>query len=281
LWEFLEFPPELALPLETALGDLVYLNLVVEEAQIPGLLENLRQNRDQAAAFLAVNRQDREGPGELRSGDAPGVVGALLDKVKCRPEVTGLLRILLGEALLLQSLDSALTLHHDMENCGEVPPLLVTLQGEMINSQGIVTGSRENPSLPCCAEELSQADKDQNTLFHQVEDKKLRVVSLTQKELENQKLHKLEIELAQVNTRLSEQENSARAIGLDLSKVAWENLSPVNREVLQKEKDKWHVFFSIISPRSTWEHRKLISGLNPALTNLTEKLPTWKKAWNF
>jgi len=87
----------------------------------------------EAAAGLAISVAERSALGE--GAPPPGVLGRLVELIEVPPEYAALARALLGETLVVETLEQALALWQ----AGASAPM-VTLEGDRIEASGVVVG---------------------------------------------------------------------------------------------------------------------------------------------
>lgn len=132
---------DLTLAIETALGASANDLIVDHEGQAKEAIEWLKQNRAGRATFQPVSlmRGNSVSADLHRASQAPGVIGIANQLVQVLGPGRPVIDSLLGRALIVEDLDSALKL-------AKTPgwSRLVTLDGELIHSSGAVTGGQAN-----------------------------------------------------------------------------------------------------------------------------------------
>ncbi|RDI94512.1 chromosome segregation protein SMC [Meiothermus sp. QL-1] len=134
--DLLQVPAGLELALEVALGARMQWVLTEDEKAAKAAIELLKR-RGGRATFLP--RTLLKPPRERSSSLAhfPGVVGVAREQVAL-PACPEALPVLLGDTLLLENLEAALAL----ARLNPQHPRLVTLEGELLESSGALTGGR-------------------------------------------------------------------------------------------------------------------------------------------
>ncbi|RIJ98860.1 MAG: chromosome segregation protein SMC [Armatimonadetes bacterium] len=150
--------PEHALAIERALGSSVHDLIVPSEAEAKAAIEYLKRNRAGRATFLPITLMrprptSREMEQLLRR---PGVLGLASELVQCRPEHLPAIETLLGDVIVVDNLDTALTL---AKTTGW--RRIVSLDGEVVHRKGSVTGgiqARQGAGIVQRRADLAQAE---------------------------------------------------------------------------------------------------------------------------
>ncbi len=134
----LTVPAELTLAVDVALGGAAQQILVPTAAEAETVIQYLKKQRAGRVTILPLNWLEyRRWPSwadwVLRE---EGVIGIISDLVSCEPEIIPAVSYLLGHFLVVKNIDKALKLGVQLR-----PPIrLVTLDGEIIQPRGAVTG---------------------------------------------------------------------------------------------------------------------------------------------
>lgn len=132
--DVVDAPPEHEQAVEAALGERLQAIVVRDHAAAAAALADLRSRNAGRAAFVPV-----AGRGGLDDAlpEGEGVLGPLRDVVRAAaPEQESVLDVLLGDAVLVRSLDDALRLWGE----GRPRRLLVTPEGDVLAPDGLLTG---------------------------------------------------------------------------------------------------------------------------------------------
>jgi chromosome segregation protein len=129
--------PELALAIETALGGAVHDLIVPDEGDAKAAIALLKEKRLGRATFqpLTLVKGGWSNDDLHRLKRERGVVGIASELVDCDPSHRQVVESLLGRVLVVDDLDAGLRLPRN-----RAWNRLVTLEGEVINSSGSVTG---------------------------------------------------------------------------------------------------------------------------------------------
>ncbi len=142
LVDVLQTPAEYEVAIETALGEKlqsVIVNSYSDSLEAIGYLKNHQSGR---GLFAPLNPKATPSAPLYMNG-TQGIVGKALNFVECQEEYRPVIELLLKSVVIVQDMDVALHLHQEPEFQGTV----VTLNGEMIDANGFVTGgSLENDS---------------------------------------------------------------------------------------------------------------------------------------
>jgi chromosome segregation protein len=136
-------PPVYEAAVEAVLGERLGAVLVETQEVGVGAIDYLREKNEGRASFVPVNRFEAAGQSERPSQLAEGVRGRLIDLVKFGEEYAGVAERWLSDVLVVEDLLTALDLWRSAE--GDAKPTYVTLTGEVVDRNGVVTGGSEVP----------------------------------------------------------------------------------------------------------------------------------------
>lgn len=229
LVDVLQTPAEYEVAIETALGEKlqsVIVNSYSDSMEAIGYLKNHSSGR---GLFAPLNPKSTPSAPLYMNG-TPGIVGKALNFIECQEEYRPVIELLLKSVVIVQDMDVALHLHQEPEFQGTV----VTLNGEMIDANGFVTGgSLENESssllarnreIESLSHSVSRVKAELDTSQENIEGKKQNLTQLESnlKQL-NQQAHACEIA---TNNKLRDLEQSRQAVERLESKS-----SSVDREI--------------------------------------------------
>ncbi len=129
-------PPEYETAVEAVLGERLQYVIVESHAQGVEAIDWLKSAAEGRASLVPLTRLREPGAAPGEEQRAPGVVAPVLEVVRFEPSFEKLVRWLLGDALLVRDLPSALELWQQ----GAAGRTLVTLDGEVLDPSGVVTG---------------------------------------------------------------------------------------------------------------------------------------------
>ena len=135
--DVLQAPAEYEKAVEAVLGERLQSMIVNTYSDTLDVIRYMNENHSGRGSFIPLNPKSISLKPVYLNGDT-GVVGKLADLVKTREEYKTVFDHLLNNVVLVRDLETALKLHANNEFEGTV----VTLDGEVIDGQGLVTGGR-------------------------------------------------------------------------------------------------------------------------------------------
>ena len=135
--DVLQAPAEYEKAVEAVLGEKLQSMIVDSYSDTLDVIRYLNEHRSGRGSFIPLNPKSIPLKPVYLNGD-PGVVGKLADLVETREEYQSVFEHLLNNVVLVRDLETALKLHSHDEFQGTV----VTIDGEVIDAQGLVTGGR-------------------------------------------------------------------------------------------------------------------------------------------
>ncbi len=142
LAQFIEVGPAFIAPIEAALGQNLQA-IVMKDTMIAEAVVQQLSGKKLGRASLALRQF---WPGEENAAPAPslpeGAIGWALDKVQAQPEVEPLVRRLLAETVIVETLETAIRLAAPGAGADSGSCQFVTLAGELLTREGIVQGGQ-------------------------------------------------------------------------------------------------------------------------------------------
>jgi len=135
--DVIQTPAEYEKAVEAVLGEKLQSMIVNTYSDTLGVIRYMNEHHSGRGSFIPLNPKSVSLKPVYLNGDT-GVVGKLADLVKTREEYKSVFDHLLNNVVLVRDLETALKLHGNNEFEGTV----VTLDGEVIDGQGLVTGGR-------------------------------------------------------------------------------------------------------------------------------------------
>ena len=135
--DVLQAPAEYEKAVEAVLGEKLQSMIVNSYSDTLGVIRYMNEHHSGRGSFIPLNPKSVSLKPVYLNGDT-GVVGKLADLVETREEYKTVFDHLLNNVVLVRDLETALKLHGNSEFEGTV----VTLDGEVIDGQGLVTGGR-------------------------------------------------------------------------------------------------------------------------------------------
>ncbi|HCG72424.1 MAG TPA: chromosome segregation protein SMC, partial [Nitrospina sp.] len=198
LVDVLQTPAEYETAIETALGDKlqsVIVNSYSDSMEAIGYLKNNESGRGQ---FVPLNPKSTPSLPLYLNG-TEGVVGKALNFIECSEDYRPVIELLLRNVVLVQDMDVAMHLHQTPEFQGTV----VTLNGEMIDANGFVTGGSaksESSRLLARNREIENLSESVKKLKAELEESQLAIESGKRAQIE------LETGLKQMNEEVHQKE---------------------------------------------------------------------------
>ncbi len=128
--------PEYESAIEAVLGERLQYVIVESHAEGVEAIDYLKSAAEGRASLIPISRLADAAREPAAAGDHPGVVAAAVDVVRFDPAYEKVVRFLLGDALIVRDLPAALALWQ----AAAVRRTLVTLDGEVLDPSGVVTG---------------------------------------------------------------------------------------------------------------------------------------------
>ncbi|MFT3914344.1 MAG: chromosome segregation protein SMC [Anaeromyxobacteraceae bacterium] len=129
-------PAEYENAIEAVLGDRLQYVIVESHAQGVEAIDYLKTAAEGRASLIPLSRLREEGDAGPLDREHPGFIASCLEVVKFEPSYERVARLLLGDAIIVRDLPSALELWQQ----GAGRRTLVTLDGEVLDAAGVVTG---------------------------------------------------------------------------------------------------------------------------------------------
>ena len=288
LVDVLHTPAEYEVAIETALGEKlqsVIVNTHSDSMEAIGYLNNHHSGR---GLFAPLN--PKLIPSEpLYMNGTQGIVGKALNFIDCKEEYRPVIELLLKSVVVVQDMDVALHLHKEPNFHGTV----VTLNGEMIDANGFVTGgSLESNSLGLLARNreietltssVNSIQNELNTLQENIKNKKHTLSQLeenlrqlnqqthTTDILANNKLSDLEqsrLEAERLRNRLTNIDREIKALDIEKEKLSTDKTS-LNQQLESCEKKRAAEEELLIQHREKLEQsRSGLEGISSEISRL-------------
>jgi chromosome segregation protein len=273
LVDVLQTPAEYETAVEAVLGDKLQSIIVDSYPDTLEAIRYLKETQTGRGSFIPLNLKS---PPPLQLSDNPAVVGKVIDKINCKDEYRTIVETLLGNVVLVKDLDTAFKIHED-DNFNSIA---VTRSGEMIDSQGLVTGgamekstsgllarNREIETLTKTVhrlqEEMQEAqngiDQLQNTLSERKD--RLQQIEKTVRDIEmansnrQKDIQQLTQEVERLEQRFSTLEKERSHITLELKELT-EQQEKLQEETALAESEKGQFEESIASFRREVEQKR-------------------------
>ena len=212
LADVLKTPVEYEAAITTALGEKLQSVIVNSYDDSIEAITYLKENSSGRGSFIPLHRKTNETPPVYMNGN-PGIIGKAFNFVECEEEYQQVIEMLLHNVILVTDLDTAVQVFHNPQFQGTV----VTKNGEMIDSQGMVFGGsteKISSNLLTQNREMEELTTKTDGLKENVQssleilEKNKNVLSIMEKGLEEagQTIH--EIELALNNSRNNQEQHN-------------------------------------------------------------------------
>ncbi|MBC8287093.1 MAG: chromosome segregation protein SMC [Nitrospinae bacterium] len=239
LVDVLQTPAEYEVAIETALGEKLQSVIVNSHSDSMEAIGYLKNHHSGRGLFAPLNPKPI--PFEpLNMNGTQGIVGTALNFIECPEEYRPVIDLLLKSVVIVQDMDVALHLHQKPDFYGTV----VTLNGEMIDANGFVTGG----SLEHDSSGLLARNREIETLTSSVSNVK-KVLDASQGNIERKKqgLSQLEANLRQLDqqTHATEIATNNKLHDLEQSRKEAERLenrhTTIEGEItaIDVEREKW------------------------------------------
>ena len=225
LVEVLQTPSEYETAIETALGDKLQSVIVNSYSDSMEAIGYLKNNESGRGLFVPLNPKSTPSPPLYLNG-TKGVIGKALNFINCIDDYRPVIELLLRNVVIVEDMQVAMHLHQNPEFHGTV----VTLNGEMIEANGFMTGGStksESTRLIARNREIENLSKSVKELKGRLEASQVKNESskraLTELELNlkhiDGEVHKKELEnnnslrdIDQIRQELERQENRSFAL---------------------------------------------------------------------
>ncbi len=135
LVDVLKAPQEYEMAVEAVLGEKLQSIIVTSYSDTIGAIDYLKDQQAGRGSFIPIQPKAALHPA-FDMHKNPAVMGKVVDVVECKEEFRPVIELLLGNVVMVKDLDTAFKMHENADFQG----IAVTLTGEMVDSQGLVTG---------------------------------------------------------------------------------------------------------------------------------------------
>jgi len=165
---------------ESALGSSLQFIVCRDTNSALGAIRYLKEQKAGRATFLPLDRIDerKTEPGRIDLGDYSGTLGWAADLIQCEEDYKKVIHLLLGDVILVRSLEDAVSLAAQIESGFH----LAAPEGEIIETRGPISGGSPG-EVSLLGREL-EIQRLQEQLKRSTE--KLKQVELEKKEKENE-----------------------------------------------------------------------------------------------
>ena len=175
LVDVLQTSAEYETAIETALGDKLQSVIVNSYSDSMEAIGYLKNNESGRGLFVPLNPKSTPSA-PLNLNGTQGVVGRALNFINCSEDYRPVIELLLGNVVIVQDMDVAMHLHQNPDFHGTV----VTLNGEMIEANGFVTGGSaksESSRLLARNREIESLSENVKELKVELEESQVKIES--------------------------------------------------------------------------------------------------------
>ena len=214
--------------IETALGGSIQNIVTEDDVTAKNMIAYLKQNRYGRATFLPIQSiVDRSGVnGDIKRES--GVIGTASELVGYDKKFQSIIGHLLGRIVVVDNIDHAMTLAKKYKQSLRI----VTLEGELINPGGALTGGafKNSSNLLGRKRELEEIDEQIENLSVQLEEHKKQITFLTEDREKQKKIRdSLNTEIQNMNIRMNTYTLNLEQVQEKLAEVE-RGFGSINRE---------------------------------------------------
>ena len=198
LVDVLQTSAEYETAIETALGDKLQSVIVNSYSDSMEAIGYLKNNESGRGLFVPLNPKSTPSA-PLNLNGTQGVVGRALNFINCSEDYRPVIELLLGNVVIVQDMDVAMHLHQNPDFHGTV----VTLNGEMIEANGFVTGGSaksESSRLLARNREIESLSENVKELKVELEESQVKIES------DKRALAELEADLRHIDEEVHQKE---------------------------------------------------------------------------
>ena len=229
LADVLKTPVEYEAAITAALGEKLQSVIVNSYDDSVEAITYLKENSSGRSSFIPLNMKENQDPPVYLNGN-PGILGKALNFIECEEEYQQVIEMLLRNVVLVTDLSTAVQVFQNPEFNGTV----VTQNGEMIDSQGMVFGGSvdekstsnllsQNREMEELATKTNQLNENYKTALKISDENKN---SLEKMELklaeENQAIHQVELALNDSRNELEQHRKEIERLESKLSLIKQE-----------------------------------------------------------
>ena len=175
LVDVLQTPAEYETAIETALGDKLQSVIVNTYSDSMEAIGYLKSNESGRGLFVPLNPKSTPSA-PLHLNGTQGIVGKALNFINCGEDYRPVIELLLRNVVIVEDMDVAMHLHQNPEFQGTV----VTLNGEMIDANGFITGGSaksESSRLLARNREIENLSENVTQLKEELEESQTKIES--------------------------------------------------------------------------------------------------------
>ena len=229
LADVLKTPVEYEAAITAALGEKLQGVIVNSYDDSVEAITYLKENSSGRSSFIPLNMKENQDPPVYLNGN-PGILGKALNFIECEEEYQQVIEMLLRNVVLVTDLSTAVQVFQNPEFNGTV----VTRNGEMIDSQGMVFGGSvdekntsnllsQNREMEELATKTNQLNENYKTALKISDENKNSLEKMELKlEEENQAIHQVELALNDSRNELEQHRKEIERLESKLSLIKQE-----------------------------------------------------------
>ncbi|MFQ5481847.1 MAG: chromosome segregation protein SMC [Nitrospinaceae bacterium] len=294
LAHIVQVPAEYETALEAVLGQRLQSLIVDSYADSAAAIRYLREHKSGRGSFIPLDSKAISRAPLYLNGN-PGVIGKVADLVQAAEEYRSLLNHLLAGVVLVRDFETALHLYQKPEFQGSV----VTLQGEVIDAQGVVSGGASGQT----GDSLLARNRELDTLAREVQGLETELAAATAGETrlsglaaqEDKALQALDAKVQETEIAQAGRRKDLEQLGRETSRLRrkretlaleraagaqemkelaarWDNL---NRSLALEEEEKCRLEEQVVQWRAdAGRHREALEAINAVLHEIEVKVTT-------
>ena len=168
LANLISVPEEYQTAIEMVLGGALQNIVTDTEEDAKKLIDYLRKNNLGRASFLPISSVKGKRPDRLIKNNLSGVIGVAADLIKANKKYEGIILNLLGKTVVVDNMDTAIILARQNSYGFKI----VTLQGDIINSSGSMSGgsiTQKSSNIIGRATQIKTLEKELDKLNIEIE----------------------------------------------------------------------------------------------------------------
>ena len=229
LADVLKTPVKYEAAITAALGEKLQGVIVNSYDDSVEAITYLKENSSGRSSFIPLNMKENQDPPVYLNGN-PGILGKALNFIECEEEYQQVIEMLLRNVVLVTDLSTAVQVFQNPEFNGTV----VTQNGEMIDSQGMVFGGSvdekstsnllsQNREMEELATKTNQLNENYKTALKISDENKNSLEKMELKlEEENQAIHQVELALNDSRNELEQHRKEIERLESKLSLIKQE-----------------------------------------------------------
>lgn len=260
--KLIHVPSNISVAVETALGFSAQHIVVDNEQDAKDAIRLLKASNAGRATFLPISSIEGRSINEMSLTQQNGFVGVASELVSSDEKYKNIVRNLLGRTIIVEDLDSAT----DIARRYNFKYKIVTLDGQLVNAGGSMTGGSTNKNIGLLsrAGEIAEIQKQALTI-------KNRIAELqTEKSSIDSQLAALEAKLMGIKAELSTSQEDKIRFESDKNRYS-EQISTLNKDILSLSDEKKY------SLEKKEKHELTVKSNNEKIQTLSDEIEVAQK----